>query len=121
MPYFLVLITLAGLVTAQLLLRKGMLLVGQFPHNVAEMIPFFFRAFTNFYVLFAILSAVLAGLAWVTAVSRAEHLSRIYPLIGLSYVGVALFSALIFKENVTILRWVGIITICVGAFLVSKS
>ncbi len=51
MPYLFMLITLAGVVTAQLLLRKGMLLIGQFPQGLKEVVPFFFRALTNFYVL----------------------------------------------------------------------
>jgi len=41
--------------------------------------------------------------------------------MALSYVLVALFSLFLFKEDVTALRWLGIIVICVGVFLVSRS
>ena len=58
--------------------------------------------------------------AWILAVARAE-LSHIYPFMALSYVLVALFSLLLFRENVTALRWAGILVICVGVFLVSRS
>ena len=121
MPYLFMLITLAGTATAQLLLRKGMLLVGQFPHNFSEVIPFLLRAFTNLYVLGAILSVLVAGLAWISAISRAEALSRIYPFMALSYVLVVLFSALFLRENVTVLRWVGVIFIGLGVLLVTRS
>ena len=121
MPYLFMLITLAGVVTAQLLLRKGMLLVGQFPHNFSEIIPFFLRAFTNLYVVSAIFSVLIAGLAWVSVISRAEHLSRVYPFMALSYVLVVLFSALILREDVIPLRWAGVILIALGVFLVTKS
>lgn len=121
MPYLFMLITLAGVVTAQLLLRKGMLLVGQFPQVLSEVIPFFFRAFTNPYVLGAMLSGLIAVLAWISAISRAGELSRVYPFMALSYVLVVLFSALIFKEDVTPLRWVGVIIVGLGVFLVTRS
>lgn len=121
MPYLFMLITLVGIVTTQLLLRKGMLLVGQFPQGLNEITPFFFRAFTNPYVLGAVFSVIIAGLAWVSAISRAGELSRVYPFMALSYVLVVLFSALIFKEDVTPLRWAGVIIVGLGVFLVTRS
>jgi len=121
MPYLLMLISLAGVVTAQLLLRKGMLLVGQFPQNISEIISFFFRTFTNIYVVIAIFSVLISSLAWISAISRAGELSRIYPFMSLSYVLVVLLSALLLKEDVTPLRWMGVIVIGLGVFLVSRS
>jgi len=115
------LVALAGVVSAQLLLRKGMLLVGQFPHSFSEVIPFFFRAFTNPYVFGAMLSAIIAGLAWISAISRAGELSRVYPFMALSYALVVLFSAIVLREDVTSLRWIGVIFIGLGVFLVSRS
>jgi drug/metabolite transporter (DMT)-like permease len=113
------LITLTGIVASQLLLRKGMLLVGQFPHGFSEIIRFFFKAFTNAYVLGALLAVFIGGLAWIATVSKSD-ISRSYPVLALSYVLVVLLSVLIFKENVTSLRWAGIIIICVGVFLVTR-
>lgn len=121
MPYLFMLITLAGVVTAQLLLRKGMLLIGQFPQGLNEVVPFFFRAFTNAYVLCAFFSLLLAGLSWMVAVSRAEELSRVYPFMALSYVLVVLFSAVVLKEDVTSVRWIGVVLIASGVFLVTRS
>ena len=121
MPYLFMLITLAGAVAAQLLLRKGMLLVGQVPHDFSQIIPFFLRAFTNLYVLGAILLVLIASLAWISAVSRAEALSRVYPLMALSYVLVVLFSAVVLRETVTPLRWFGVIVIGIGVSLVARS
>jgi uncharacterized membrane protein len=114
-------ITLAGMVSAELLLRKGMLMVGQFPQNFSEIWSFFVKAFTNFYVLGAILAAIITGLAWISTVSRADALSRVYPFMALSYVLVVVFSILFFKESVSPIRWVGVACICVGAFLVARS
>ena len=78
-----------------------MLLVGPFPHQLSEVIPYFLKVFSNPYVLGAVLSLIVAGLAWVSTISRAEALSRVYPFMALSYVLVVIFSALVFRENVT--------------------
>jgi len=120
MLYLLVFISVAAMTAAQLLLKKGLLAVGQYPQNFSQLIPFFLKVYANPYVISAVFLTILTALAWVLAVSRTQ-LSSIYPFMALSYVFVALFSLLIFKEDVTALRWVGIIVICVGVFLVSRS
>lgn len=120
MIYLLVSIVVGGMTASHLLLKKGLIAVGQFPQNFSQLIPFFLKAYTNAYVISAVLVALVAGLAWMLAVARAQ-LSFVYPFMGLSFVLVALFSWFIFKENVTALRWVGIIVVCVGVFLVSRS
>jgi drug/metabolite transporter (DMT)-like permease len=120
MVYLLTSISVIGMTVAQLLLKKGMLLVGQFPPNLTEIIPFFAKAYTNTYVIGAVLVTILTALAWILAISKVD-LSFLYPFMALSYVLVALFSFLFFKEGVTALRWAGIVTICLGVFLVSRS
>lgn len=120
MPYLLMFITLAGTVAGQLLLKRGLFMVGKAPQSFGEIIPFFFRTFTNIYVVSAVFSVLVAALAWILAVSKVE-LSRIYPFMGLSFALVALFSAVIFKENITALGWIGIILVCLGVFLVLRS
>jgi len=68
----------------------------------------------------AVFLTIVAALGWLLAVSRAQ-LSFVCPFMALSYVLVALFSLVIFKEDVTTLRWLGIMVICLGVFLVSRS
>jgi drug/metabolite transporter (DMT)-like permease len=120
MVYVLVSISVVAMTAAQLLLKKGVLLVGGFPQNLSELGHFFSRAYTNAYILSAVFLTIITALAWILAVSKTE-LSQIYPFMALSYVLVALFSLFIFKEDVTVLRWVGIIVICIGVLIVSKS
>ena len=120
MVYLLVFISVAAMTAAQLLLKKGLLFIGQYPQSLSELGPFFSKAYTNGYVISATFLTIITALAWILALSKAE-LSHIYPFMALSYVLVALFSLLIFKEDVTALRWVGIVVICLGVFLVSRS
>ena len=120
MVYLLVFISMAAMTAAQLLLKKGILAAGQFPGSLNETIPFFLKAYTNIHVVSAVLLTILAALVWVLALAKVE-LSFVYPFMALSYVFVALFSFLFFKEDVTALRWLGILVICIGVFLVSRS
>lgn len=120
MVYFPVLISVAAMTAAQLLLKKGLLVVGRFPQSLPEAPNFFLRACTNPYVIAAVFLTIVTALAWVLAVSKAE-LSRIYPFMALSYVLVALFSWWIFNENVTALRWLGVAVVCLGVIIVAKS
>ena len=119
MLYFLILISISAMTAAQLLLKKGLLGVGQFPGSLNELIPFFLKAYTNIYIILAVLMTLVTALAWLLAVSRAQ-LSFIYPFMALSYVFVAIFSPIFFKEDVTIFRWLGILVICTGVFLISR-
>lgn len=120
MVYLLVSISIIGMTAASLFAKKGILSIGPSPQNFSELAPFFLKAFTNTYVISAVCLTILTALVWLLAMSRAQ-LSFIYPFMALTYVLVALFSLLLFKEDVTPLRWLGIIVICVGVFLVSRS
>lgn len=120
MMYFLVFISVVAMSGAQLLLKKGLLQVGAFSLNISEIGSFFMKAYTNVYVISAVILTVITALAWILAVSKAE-LSHIYPFMALSYVLVALFSLVIFKEDVNALRWAGIAAIVIGVILVSRS
>jgi drug/metabolite transporter (DMT)-like permease len=118
--YILVFISVAGMSAAQLLLKKGLLSIGQWPQNFSEIIKFFLKVFSNPYVISAVIMTLLTASAWILALSKAE-LSNAYPFMALSYVLVAVFSLLFFKEDITVLRWFGILVICLGVFLVSRS
>jgi drug/metabolite transporter (DMT)-like permease len=120
MPYALLSIALAGMVASQILLKKGMETVGQFPQGFSEIFHFFLKAFSNPYVLTAMAAILIGGLAWIGAISKLE-ISRAYPVLALSYVLVVLFSIWFFKENVGALRWVGIVCICAGVVLIARS
>ena len=120
MVYFLVLTSVAAMTAAQLLLKKGLIVVGHVPQDLGEAPHFFLKVCSNPYMIGAVFMTIVTALAWLLAVSKAE-LSHIYPFMALSYVLVAAFSWWIFKEDVSALRWGGVIVICFGVFLVSRS
>jgi drug/metabolite transporter (DMT)-like permease len=120
MLYLFVGITIMGVVSAQLLLKKGLLAIGFIPTQLSDFLPFFMRAFTNIYVLLGLFCALIASLSWITAVSKSE-LGHVYPIVALDFVLVAILSSLIFKENISITGWIGILCVCTGVFLVVRS
>jgi drug/metabolite transporter (DMT)-like permease len=117
--YILVLVAAIAMTIAHVLLKKGMLLVAQ-PHGISELPSFFLKVFANPYIISAIVPLAVTVLAWILALQKAP-LSFLYPFMALSFVFVALCSSFIFKESLSVLRWLGIAVICVGVFLVSKS
>ena len=100
------------------MMKQGMIIFGQFPVTqlLAKILPMLFQP----YVFIGILCFGVSSVFWLVVLSRIE-LSMAYPLVSIAYVVTAIFSYFIFKENVTLIRWIGILTICLGVFLVSRS
>jgi len=88
--------------------------------GVREMIGLVFSAMTSpKLVIGTILQAVYFGL-WLAVLSW-EDLSVALPMQALNYVIVAFLSKWYLGESVTLMRWTGIVIICIGVGLVTKS
>lgn len=72
------------------------------------------------YVFIGVTLYLLAVLIWFVVLSNAE-LSFAYPLISLAYIITALLAVVFFKENVSLVRWVGILLILGGVFFITRS
>ena len=73
----------------------------------------------NPYIIIGVALYGLATLLWLYILSK-EELSLVYPLQSITYVIGTILAIFIFRENVSLLRWVGIVTIIVGATLVAR-
>ena len=62
----------------------------------------------------------VSALFWLVVLSRVD-LSVAYPFVGLSYIIVVLFSRLFLNEQVTALRWLGVVVVAVGIAIVGLS
>jgi drug/metabolite transporter (DMT)-like permease len=102
--------------TGQVLMKFGMnLLAGQ------KISPqFFFKALTMWQVLAGLLFSVVGSLLWLVVISRAD-LGYSNLVLSLTFVVVALASAVLFKEPMPLLKWVGASLIVLGVFLVSQT
>ena len=114
---------LAGIclsVVGELLLKHGMNRFGVLDLSPATLLPTLFRVFTQLPILLGFVFVFSASIFWLAVISRV-HLSYAYPLLACGYIVTALLARFLFNETISPARWIGIIVICVGVVLVSRS
>ncbi|MDR2923766.1 MAG: EamA family transporter [Treponema sp.] len=116
---FLVLTSVLLNAIAQILMRKGMLQIGEvslvssFPETASKMI-------TSLFLWLSIFCYGMSVLIWMTVLSRVE-VSFAYAFSSLGYVFVIVMSLFILKEHISAMRIIGAGIICFGIILVSGS
>ncbi|MDG5852749.1 EamA family transporter [Clostridium beijerinckii] len=102
------------MVTGQILFKIGS--TGKNIDNIFDIIKLFFTPI----VFFALcLYACTTGL-WLYILSKIP-ISFAYPIQALAFPIVLFASMFLFKEEIPISRWIGIIFICVGVFISTKA
>lgn len=97
-------------VVGELLLKHGMNRFGTLDLSLPTLLPTLFRVFTQPLILLGFVFVFGASIFWLAVISRV-NLSYAYPLL----------ARVLFNEPVSLARWTGIIVICVGVVLVSRS
>jgi drug/metabolite transporter (DMT)-like permease len=110
---------LAGAV-GQILLKKGMTLMGAITLSSSQILGVLWRMATNPYVVIGLIIYVCGTVFWLAALSRVD-LSYAYPFASLSYVVMLIASWLLFHENVTPVRLGGTLIVALGVFVISRS
>jgi drug/metabolite transporter (DMT)-like permease len=80
----------------------------------------FFRVFTSPAIWLGIASLLVFFVSYLLVLSWADY-SYVQPVSALGYGAVALLGYFFLGEMVTGLRWVGVLLICVGVFLVGQT
>jgi undecaprenyl phosphate-alpha-L-ara4N flippase subunit ArnE len=101
-------------VTAQLLLRRGMAAIAP-----TQGIALLRAAAQSGWVLGGLVVFAFGTGMWLLVLSRLE-LSLAYPLGSLSFVLITLLSAILLRERVPLLRWVGTMVILGGILVVAR-
>ena len=107
-------------VVGQLFLKQGMLQIGKFAIAPAVLLPIFLKVATNLSVLTGLFLYGLSAVLWLVVLSRMA-LSIAYPLLSIGYIVVLFASWFFFKENIPAIRWIGVLVICFGVYLISRS
>lgn len=119
MGYLYILLTVGFTVYGQLILKQQVNTLPSMPSGI-DLIPFYVKfIITRPLVLSGFISAVLASVAWIAAISKFE-LSFAYPFMSLNFVIVVMLSFFFFGENINWFKIVGLLLICLGVFIVSK-
>lgn len=79
-----------------------------------------FRIFTNPYVITGVSCYAVSVILWLGAMSTLD-VSLMYPLASLAYVVVAIIAFIFLKEDITLLRWAGILLVMGGCFLITQT
>jgi multidrug transporter EmrE-like cation transporter len=120
MAYICIFITIICTVAGQVMLKQATNSLGPIPGNFYDGAKFLINALLNVYIIGGFGLAFIASLTWIAAVSRLE-LSFAYPFTGLNFVLVLLLSAYFFQEPLSWSRTLGVLAICGGIYLVSRS
>lgn len=113
----LICVTLGGF--GQIYIKKGLNEIGGIKFN--EIISMrFFSTFLNPNIFLGLTFYVIATVLWLVALSMVE-VSFAYPFVSLAYVVTAILAKFYFNESVSTTRWLAILIIVGGVFLLMKS
>ncbi|MDD5085828.1 MAG: EamA family transporter [Candidatus Omnitrophica bacterium] len=118
--YCLILLSVLCCVCGQLMMKTGMTEVGRLTLETLFSLATFSRILTTPFVLGGLFFYVVSMLSWFVVLSRVE-LSLAYPMLGLNYVLILLFSWLVLGEHITLVRTAGVLLIFLGVILISQS
>ncbi len=107
--------------SGQISLKAGMAQVGLINSQaLAQPVAIATRVFTTPLVVAGLACYALSAVVWLVVLSRVP-VSFAYPMVAVSYVITTVLALVILGENVPSMRWMGLLTICLGVFLVSQS
>ncbi len=120
----LLIILLVGLVfesTGVILLKKGMMHIGEMQGvTVAEVLRIVRASAVNPQILLGVFFEALFFGCLIILMSKSD-ISFLWPLTGLSFVFATIAAMIFLNENVSPVRWVGVILIVIGAAFISYS
>lgn len=79
-----------------------------------------FNFILNPYVLSGFILYFIPGLIWIFLLKK-YPLSFVQPILALTYVITPILAIVLLQEKIPIVRWVGIIIIIIGVFIISKT
>lgn len=105
---------------AQLCMKKGMMLVGEVTGGLQGLIALFPAMIVNGYLWISAGCYIVSIALWLVVLSKVD-VSYAYPFLSIGYVLSALVGYFAFHEAVTPIRILGILVICAGVILISRS
>jgi uncharacterized membrane protein len=115
MGYLYIALTIAGTVYGQLIMKHEMNVAYDALRQYGT-VEFYLHFLLRPFVISGFLSAGLASLFWIAALSKFE-LSHAYPFMSLSFVFVFALSVLFFGEHFNVFKGLGVVAICTGLVL----
>lgn len=114
-----ILLTLLFTVYGQLILKWQVGDVGPMPDGFLDKILFLLQQVINPWIISGFISAFLASLAWMAAMTRFD-LNYAYPFMSLAFIIVMVFSVLFLNEQLSIQRIFGTIMVVAGLIVMTR-
>lgn len=120
MAILMILFTVTTNAVAQILLKRGMLVVGEVNLGEGSILQTGLRIALQPWVILGLAIFVVSMASHLVVLSKVE-LSFAYPFLSLAYIIVAAYSFFVFGESVTGLRIAGYALICAGTIVIAMS
>jgi multidrug transporter EmrE-like cation transporter len=106
--------------TAQILLKAGMIQIGQFEFAIENMVPIGLKVATNLPIISGLTCYGVSLILWLMVLSRVP-VSIAYPLASLGYVINAFAAHYFLGEPLSAIRLLGVFIILGGVYLVAQN
>lgn len=117
---WMILFTVTTNAAAQIMLKRGMISVGELNASGDGLVATVLRVLFNPFVFVGLCVFVVSMASHLYVLSKVE-LSFAYPFLSLAYVIVTAYAFFVFQEEVGTLRVAGIALICLGTILIAQS
>ncbi len=107
-------------VYGQLIIKWRIPIFGHLPEESMAKLIFLLKLFLDPFILSGFVSAFLASMCWMAAMTKFE-LSYAYPFMGLTFVVVFILSVFLFAESVSFYKILGLALIVLGIIISSKA
>lgn len=118
--FFLIMVGVLLNAVAQLLLKKGMMIIGEVSLDWNSFVSLAFKAGTNIYIVVGLISYVISFMVWLIVLSKVE-VSYAYPFLSIGYIVAAVVGYFFFGESMGLFKICGIAAICFGVILMFQS
>ncbi|PSR13193.1 MAG: hypothetical protein DA408_00300 [Bacteroidetes bacterium] len=108
------------ILVSQILFKKGVLYLELRPDSSAGLLLRLWRMVFQKHIFSGLSLNVVAAGCWLLALSHLE-LSFVFPFLSLNYILIPVFSTILFHEQLSNYRLLGIGVICTGIFLIALS
>ena len=113
-PFNFVILTVLSTVASQVLFKFGVKVSESSGVSLFSVSSIF-----NLYIIGGLLFSVLSIISWIFALSKLQ-LSEAYPYMSLTFPLILICSIYFFNEPVSYIRWLGILFIMAGLFLIGR-
>jgi multidrug transporter EmrE-like cation transporter len=115
-----ILLTLAFTVYGQLVLKWQMGSAGPLPAGLLDKLAFLLQQFMNPWIFSGFVSAFVASLAWMAAMTRFE-LNYAYPFMSLAFVIVMVLGVVFLGEAVNARKVLGTLMVVAGLVVIARA